>query len=231
VTTGWSKRGGDGNGTTGWASTTYEEVRSITSSGSMVYVGLGSGAGDAEVWRCDFSGTCNATTGWTRVGGDAVNSSWANTTYERVWSLLADGTTVYAGLGDTAGDAEIWKCTSCNGGSPVWAKIGGDGTGIPPASWGSQTGASFLYASSLSKIGNRLFVGASSSVSTSGAEMWSCDVSGTCNTTTGWSRVAGNYLNKSWGTFNLNSVEVAYDYRWETLCRNRIQYRCRDVER
>ncbi|MBP9751508.1 MAG: fibronectin type III domain-containing protein [Candidatus Moranbacteria bacterium] len=209
VTTGWTKRGGDGTGVSpqSWASTTYEEVRSITSSGSTVYVGLGSGAGDAEVWRCATITSCTPTTGWTRVGGDAINSSWANTTYERVWSLLADGTTVYAGLGDTAGDAEVWKCAGCDGGSPVWSQIGGDGTGIPPASWGSQTGASFLYASSLAKIGNQLFVGASSGVGTSGAEMWSCNVSGTCNATTGWSRIAGNYLNKSWGAFNLNSVE------------------------
>lgn len=207
VTAGWTKRGGDASGSGGqsWANT-MEEIRSITSSGTVVYVGIGVSTGDAEVWRCDLGDTCTTTSGWTKVGGDGVGSSF-NTNYERVWSLLADGTTVYAGIGDTAGDAEVWKCTSCNGASPAWSQIGGDGNGNPPQSWGNQTGASFLYASGLSKIGNNLFVGASSSVNTAGAEMWRCDVSGTCSNTAGWTRIGGNYLNKSWGAFNLNSVE------------------------
>ena len=207
VTTGWTKRGGDATGSGGqsWANT-IEEVRSIGSNGTLIYVGLGNSTTDADVWRCDIGGTCTTTSGWTQVGGDGVGSSW-NTNYERVWSLLVDGTTVYAGIGDTAGDAEVWKCTSCDGGSPSWSQIGGDGTGVPPQSWGNQTGASFLYASSLAKIGNVIFVGASSSAGTSGAEVWQCDTSGTCSNTAGWTRVAGNYLNKSWGAFNLNSVE------------------------
>lgn len=208
VTTGWTKRGGDGTGNSpqSWASSTYEEVRTIGSSGATVYVGLGSSAGDAEVWRCDTITSCTPTTGWTRVGGDAINSSWANTTFERVWSVAVSGTTVYASLGDTAGDAEVWKCTNCNGASPVWSKLGGDGTGIPPASWGN-TGSSFLYASNLTLAGNYLYVGASSTAGTYGAEVWRCDITQGCSDTTGWTRIAGNYLNKSWGAFNLNGIE------------------------
>lgn len=208
TTSGWTKRGGDGTGTGGqsWANT-IEEIRSMTSSGTVIYVGLGVTAGDADVWRCDIGGTCTVTAGWTQVGGDALNSGWAASTYERVWSLVASGTTVYAGLGDTAADAEVWQCANCDGGSPVWTKLGGDGTGISGQSWGNTTGASFLYASSLSLIGTNLFVGASSGAGTSGAEVWTCDTGATCNNTAGWTRVAGNYLNKSWGAFNLNSVE------------------------
>lgn len=207
TTSGWTKRGGDATGSGGqsWANT-IEEIRSMTSSGTVIYVGLGVTAGDADVWRCDLGGTCTTTSGWTQVGGDALNSGWAASTYERVWSLVASGTTVYAGLGDTAADAEVWKCTSCDS-SPAWSKLGGDGTGISGQSWGNTTGASFLYASSLALIGNNLFVGASSGAGTSGAEIWTCDTSATCTNTAGWTRVAGNYLNKSWGAFNLNSVE------------------------
>lgn len=206
ITSGWTKRGGDASGTAGQSWTnTIEEVRSLTSSGTVIYVGTGVTAGEADVWRCDLGGTCTTTSGWTQVGGDTLNTSWAASTYERVWSLLASGTTVYAGLGDTAADAEVWKCTSCDT-SPSWSKIGGDGTGISGQSWGSVAGASFLYASSLSLIGDDLFVGASSSAGTSGAELWTCDVSGTCSTTVGWTRLAGDYLNDSWGVYGLNGI-------------------------
>lgn len=206
TTSGWTKRGGDATGSGGQSWTnTIEEIRSLTSSGTIIYVGLGITAGDADVWRCDLGGTCTTTSGWTQVGGDALNSSWAASTFERVWSLLADGTTVYAGLGDTAGDAEVWKCTTCDS-SPSWSKLGGDGNGASGQSWGNTTGASFLYAASLAKVGNNIFVGASSSAGTSGAEMWRCDVTGTCSDTTGWTRLAGDYLNSSWGVYGLNGV-------------------------
>ncbi|MGB4943045.1 MAG: LamG-like jellyroll fold domain-containing protein, partial [Candidatus Moraniibacteriota bacterium] len=215
-TTGWTKRGGDAAGGAGQSWTNamdIEEIRSITSSGSVIYVGLGVTAGDADVWRCDIGGTCAPTGGWTQVGGDALNSSWAATTFERVWDLVAVGTTVYASLGDTSAanpnaDAEVWKCTTCNT-APTWSKIGGDGTANSPQSWGNTTGAPFASASSLSLIGNYIFVGVGNlTAGTTGAEMWRCDTSGSgCSTTAGWTRVAGNYLNKSWGVFNLNSIE------------------------
>jgi hypothetical protein len=68
-----------------------------------------------------------------------------------------------------------------------------------------------LYASNLTLSGNYLYVGASSGAGTYGAEVWRCDVSvvggGACSDTAGWTRVAGNYLNKSWGAFNLNGIE------------------------
>ncbi len=207
VTAGWTKRGGDATGSGGQSWTNaMEEIRSITSSGTVVYVGIGVTAGDADVWRCDLGGTCTTTSGWTQVGGDGLNSGWAASTFERVWDLLASGTTVYASIGDTAGDAEVWACASCAT-SPAWTRVGGDGTGISGQSWGNTTGASFLYATSLALIGTNLFVGASSGAGTSGAEIWRCDTGGTCSTTTGWTRIAGQYLNKSWGVFNLNSVE------------------------
>jgi hypothetical protein len=207
TTAGWTKRGGDGTGAGGqsWGST-YEYVTELATTGTLLYVGLGTTpAGEAEVWRCDLAATCTATVGWTKVGGDGVGGSF-NTNYERVWSLLVDGTTVYAGIGDTAGDAELWKCTSCDGASPSWTQLGGDGNANPPQSWGNTTGATFAYAGQLSKIGNFIFVspGAGAGI---GVEMWRCDVTGTCSNTLGWTRVAGIHMNKSWGEVNLRSIE------------------------
>lgn len=206
VTTGWTKRGGDATGSGGQSwSNTIDEIRSLASSGTIIYVGTGVTAGEADVWRCDLGGTCTTTSGWTQVGGDTLNTSWASSTYERVWSLVASGTTVYAGLGDGAGEGEVWKCVNCST-SPSWSQIGGDGTGISGQSWGNTAGASYLYAASLSMIGNNIFVGASSSAGTTGAEVWRCDTSGTCSNSAGWTRIAGDFLNKSWGVFGLNGV-------------------------
>lgn len=200
----WTKRGGDGTATGGqsWGSTN-EQVSSLTGSGSILYVGLGTTpAGDAEIWRCDLASTCNVTTGWTQVGGDGLNSSF-NTNYERVWSLLASGTTVYAGIGESAGDAEVWKCTNCDGGSASWSQIGGDGNLTPPQSWNNT----FTHVHSLALIGTNLFTGVSYTSASVGAQVWMCDVSGTCSATAGWSRVGGQYIYGSWGFFNLQSVE------------------------
>lgn len=86
--------------------------------GSQLIVGLGNAAGDAEVWRWDGDR-------WWQIGGDGLNDSWPDQMYETVPSLAANGTIVYAGLGVSAGDGEVWQCdlaTNC----ASWTKIGGD---------------------------------------------------------------------------------------------------------
>ena len=125
--------GGDG---TGWANTDFRTVSSMVTYKGKLYVGLGNaGAGDAEIWRFNNPG-------WTRVGGDAVNSSWANTTYEEVSTLAVYNDKLYAGLGTTASDAEVWACTGCDGGSPSWgsASIGGDSDGVDGKGWLAAVG-------------------------------------------------------------------------------------------
>src|SRR5262249_25925493 len=87
--------------------------------GGNVYAGLGNAVGDAEGWK--WNGTS-----WTQVGGDGKNSSWADQTYENVMSMAANGTILYAGLGSTAGDGEVWSCDTSTG-CTSWTKIGGDG--------------------------------------------------------------------------------------------------------
>ena len=173
----WTRIGGDGTNSS-W-NTTYEYVLSMTYLSGNLYAGVGTTAGEAEVWR--FNGTS-----WTQIGGDTLNSSWDASNYEAVFSLASTGSTVYAGLGSTAGDNEVW---SWNGTS--WTKIGGDGTnsGFTNTHTIVQT---LLYS------GSTLYAGLTAA-SASG-EMWSWNGSA-------WTRMGGNYINKSWGYYNLQSVE------------------------
>ena len=97
--TAWAKIGGD-NINAGWT-TVYEAVTGLTNDGTNLYAGLGSTAGDSEVWMWNGSS-------WSKIGGDSVNGGW-DTTIETVRSLKHFGGNLYAGLGDTAGDAEVWR--------------------------------------------------------------------------------------------------------------------------
>jgi hypothetical protein len=142
----WSKIGGDGTGTGGqsWAAG-YEQVDSISTYNNELYVGLGTTAGDSEVWKC--TGGCTVTSGWTRVGGDGVNSSWADVTYERIYTMQVYNGKLYAGLGLTATEGEVWVWDGS-----VWAKIGGDGSG-----W--TTGNNIENVSSMAIFKGKMYVG------------------------------------------------------------------------
>ncbi len=119
----WSQVGGDG---VGWGAN-YEHVYSMAVYKDKLYVGLGLTVNDAEVWEYDG-------TNWTAlpVGGDGRNESW-NSAYEMVYSLVSDGTYLYAGLGNGAGDAEVWRYDGSTWGG---ARIGGDGDN---SSWANST--------------------------------------------------------------------------------------------
>ncbi|HCC84652.1 MAG TPA: hypothetical protein DEP87_03135 [Candidatus Pacebacteria bacterium] len=187
--TAWTKIGGDGVNSS-W-NTNYEVVTSLTGFGTNLYVGIGTTAGDAEVWR--WNGTV-----WTQIGGDTLNSGWDGTSYETVYSLTNDGTNLYAGLGVTAGDNEVWRWNGT-----AWTKIGGDnvnsGFGATANHLNIEAmiyGSSTLYALMTSGNANR------------SAELWSFN--GTV-----WSQVGGNYVESSWGFRGLQNIEtmtVAGDY-------------------
>ena len=178
----WTRIGGDAINSS-WANTTFEYVLSMLYQGSTLYVGLGTTAGDADLWAY-ASGT------WTQIGGDGLNSGWAGATYEGVYSLRGDGTNVYAGLGATAGDNEVW---SWNG--SAWTKIGGDAVN-------SGFTNTHTIVSTLSYVGTTLYAGLTGTVS---SELWAYSGGS-------WSQVGGNYYNKSWGFFNLQSVESMTTY-------------------
>ncbi len=157
-------------------------VRSTISSGGTTYVGLGLGVGDAEVWR--WNGTS-----WSKIGGDGVNSSWADQVFEDVNSLFLSGTTLYAGIGSSVGDAEVWSCnvsTNC----ASWSKIGGDGVN---SSWAISTFESVL---SMTAFGGNLY--AALGINANDAEVWQWNGSS-------WTKIGGDSLNSGWTT-NYDSV-------------------------
>lgn len=174
----WTKIGGDGTNSS-W-NTTYEYVLSMTYLSGDLYAGIGTTAGEAEVWRFT-SGT------WSKIGGDTVNSSWDSSSYEAVYSLASTGSTVYAGLGNTAGDNEVW---SWNG--TTWTKIGGDAIN-------SGFTNTHTHVNTLLYSGSTLYAGLTGTGAS--GEMWSWNGSA-------WTRFGGNYINKSWGFYNLQSVEA-----------------------
>jgi hypothetical protein len=167
----WSKIGGD-TVNSSWADSTYETVFSMTSDATYLYAGLGDGAGDAEVWR--YNGST-----WSKIGGDTVNSSWADTTYERARSLASDGTNLYAGLGYSTGEAELWKWDGS-----TWSKIGGDTVN---SSWADAT---YEIIDTILVSGSNVLVGLGSAYTTD-PEVWKWNGST-------WTKLGGDGLNDTW---------------------------------
>ncbi len=186
----WTLIGGDGVNSS-WADQTFESVLSMASDGTNVYAGLGTGTGDGEVWKWNGST-------WSKIGGDAINSSWAVNTYEGVYSLTYANSTLYAGLGSSANDAEVW---SWNGTS--WTKIGGDSinsgwtTNFEAVYALRSDGTTYLYAGLGSTAGD--------------AEVWRYSFSrGT------WSRIGGDTVNSSWADATYEQV-LSMEYQGSTL--------------
>ncbi|MCA9361927.1 hypothetical protein KC906_00990, partial [Candidatus Kaiserbacteria bacterium] len=152
----WTKIGGDGTNSS-WSSG-YERVNSLATDGSNLYAGLGSSAGDAEVWMYNGSS-------WIQIGGDGVNSSWADSTYELVMSLYySSGNKLYAGLGTSNNDAEIWEYNSSS-----WNKIAGDSVND---TWTSTQ----QYIKAITEYDGDLIAG-TTNVSTYDPEIWTIAVS------------------------------------------------------
>ncbi|MFZ1323882.1 MAG: LamG-like jellyroll fold domain-containing protein [Candidatus Saccharimonadales bacterium] len=176
--TAWAMIGGRGINSS-WPAQTYEYVYTLETDGTNVYAALGSTAGDAEVWRWDG-------TDWDKIGGDTLNSSWAASTYELVSNLEYTGGSLYAGLGSSTLDAEVWRWNGT-----AWTKIGGDGLS---GSW--NTNYEIVY--SLMGDGTNLYAGIGNS--TTDAEVWRW------NGTT-WAMIGGDGVNSSWNT-NYESIHA-----------------------
>ena len=122
------------------------------------------------------------------IGGDGVNSSWANSTYEQVGSFAYDGSNLYVGLGTSNGDGEVWKWDGAG-----WTKIGGDGQ---DSSWPTNSGDlvnTLLYDS------GTLYAGTYDSAGSG----WVYSFNGTS-----WTLLGGDYVNNSWGFYGFNAAQV-----------------------
>ena len=174
----WTKIGGDSINS-GWT-TNFEYVYSMTGDGTNIYAGLGLTAGDAEVWR--WNGTA-----WTRIGGDAINSSWANSTYEYVLSMNYYGGNLYAGVGTTANEAEVWRWNGT-----TWTQIGGDSLNS-----GWTTNYEGVY--SLTNDGTNLYAGLGASGGDNEVWRWNG---------TGWTKIGGDGTNSSFTSTTHSHVQT-----------------------
>lgn len=134
-----------------WAATVG--VKSMVVHNSKIYAGLWGLPGDADLWEYVITSTS-----WSQVGGDDINSSWAASTYEGVYSLVSYNGSLYAGLGQSTTDAEIWELTGSS-----WTKIGGDGV---TGSWNTN----YETIESMTVHLNALYSGLGRS--TTDAEVW-----------------------------------------------------------
>jgi hypothetical protein len=184
----WTMIGGDGVNSS-WADQTFESVLSLSKNGTILYAGLGVTAGDAEVWSCDTADNCSD---WTKIGGDGVNSGWVAGTYEGVYSMTFTDEKLYAGIGLTANDAEVW---SWNGSS--WTKVGGDSI---------NSGWTTNFETVTKLRGNGTDVYATLGTTTTDAEVWLWN--GTI-----WTKIGGDGLNSSWNTDyeTINSISFMND--------------------
>ncbi|MCE7936311.1 LamG domain-containing protein [Candidatus Saccharibacteria bacterium CPR2] len=175
----WSQIGGDGLNS-GWAASTYEYVKSIASDGTNIYAGLGSGNGDGEVWSWNGSS-------WAKVGGDGSNSSWSTNEGDVVFTMVNDGTTVYAGTYDSAGTGQMW---SWNG--SAWTRLGGNGVNKSWCCYNLQSLEVMQW------VGDYLYAGTGYTVA-GNAMVWRFDGSN-------WELVGGQGVNSSWSAFTYESV-------------------------
>ncbi len=172
----WNQIGGDGLNNC-WPANTFETVSVMANDGTNLYVGLGSTAGDGEVWKWDGST-------WTKIGGDAINSSWAVSTYEYVYSMTYVNGKLYAGLGSSANDAEVWEWNGVS-----WTKVGGDSVN---SGWTTN----YEIVGSLSNDGTNVYAGLGSTAGD--AEVWRWNGST-------WTKIGGDAINSGW-------ADTTYEY-------------------
>ena len=180
----WTKIGGDSiNG--GW--TNYvENVYSLAFYRGELFAGIGRSTGDAELWKWNGST-------WSKVGGDGVSGSWGTVPdQESIQSLIAYNDKLIVGLGDTAGDADVWQYDGSN-----WSQIGGDDIN---SSWSSGT---FYYTKTLVVYNGDLYAGLG--YATGQGEVWKYS-NGT------WSRIGGSSLNGGW-TNAIERIESFSPYK------------------
>ena len=206
---GWAKIGGDsGSASAGYSwNAGYDRVWSLANIGSVIYVGIGDTAGEAEVWSCDTGATCTRTVGWTKVGGDAVGSSW-NTGYEAVTSLtIYNGTILLAGLGLTSGatthDAEIWSCdtsttNNCTDASAWTNLVDGNSSGADGQAWTNAQEA--VVSMLVHDAGSDKYLYVGLGISNTDADYWVCNIgtSSCLGSGTGWTKLGGDGANSSW---------------------------------
>lgn len=173
----WTKIGGDGVN----SSWTHYLVEDLEVYNGQLYASTGYvSSGEGEVWLW------NGSNAWTMVGGDGVNSSWADSTFESARSLAVYNGQLYAGLGNTSGDADVWAYDGS-----TWTRIGGNNV---VGSYGDVTHDD-VWA--LESYKGKLYAALGSSLN-SDASIWSWGNNGfvqssTVGQNTSWHHIAASY--------------------------------------
>jgi hypothetical protein len=150
---------------------------------NQLCVGLGNVTGSAALWCWDG-------TTWTNIGGDGVNDSWMVGTYEKLKTITTYNGKLYAGLGNSTGDGEVWQWDGT-----AWAKIGGNGIN---SGWGGTV----EEIESFSSYKGKLYAGTGLTANAD-ATVWS------------WGNNA--FLQSSLTSFDTNWHHVAASYDGSTL--------------
>ncbi|MDB9944442.1 hypothetical protein OAD26_00380 [bacterium] len=167
----WTQIGGDGLNS-GWASSVNEQTSALHVMNGELYAGLGSGLGDADVWKWDGSA-------WTQIGGDAINSSWTAGSYQYASIFTSLNGELYVGLGVAEGAAEVWQWDGS-----TWTKIGGD-------SLNSSWAATYERVFALTAQSGKIYAGLGQTAAE--GEVWEWDGSA-------WTQIGGDSLNSGWDT-------------------------------
>jgi hypothetical protein len=154
-----------------------ETEQSLAVNGQYLYAGLGNGTDNANVWEYDGAS-------WTQIGGDGLNSGWADATYEEVHSLTSYNEQICAGIGSSDGDGSIW-CFDND--ASTWTQIGGDNVNN---SWSDSR-----EVNSMIVYNGDLIAGTSYGSNGFNGSVWSYDG-------TNWARIGGDDSgpNQSWTT-------------------------------
>lgn len=157
----WTKIGGTGlNGSWNYVNTNSGINNTVARNG-FVWVTVGRGTVDGfQVWR-----TPNMGVSWTKIGGDGVFGSWPAAGKRSGYVVLMPNGKMYAGIGGTAGNAEVWECTNPGGGAPSWVKVG------DPAVF---VGATITNANQAAAAGNKIVFGLSGSAA-GNSQVWQYD--------------------------------------------------------
>lgn len=176
--------------------------------GTYIYVmEQGGGANALNVWRA----TIDDYTDWTRIAGGALNSSWATGTKRNGVLKYSTATgKLYAFIGgSTAGDAEVWVCTSPES-SPSWSQIGGDSIN---SSWAA---GNWTNCSRTAQRSNRLVCNLAGTAS-GDSDVWEYDeIAGT------WTQIGGDSIGSGWSNRNqCNAIHIDIEDRlWTTISDN-----------
>jgi hypothetical protein len=145
----------------------YSRVDSMADYGGKLFVGYRGATGFGDVASYDV-----ATDSWTTVfqtGAPASNTGQ----YESVRSMAVYNSQLYIGLGNSVGDAEVYRCTACDG--TDWVRVADTVT------------SGYQAVTTMAVFNNQLYIGASRTGVT--ADVYRCSA---CAGDADWTQVFSN---------------------------------------